>query len=63
MVSHRGPARDLIDSIRDDRQPLCSVYEGAMTVEMICAEFASHRESSQAVALPLEVRGNELARL
>lgn len=64
IVSHHvGPARDLINSIREDRQPLCSVYEGAMTVEMICAVFASHRESSKAVAFPLEARGNELARL
>ncbi|MBI2478546.1 MAG: Gfo/Idh/MocA family oxidoreductase [Planctomycetia bacterium] len=63
-VSHHvGPARDLIEAIRQDRQPLCSVYEGAMTVEMICAVFASHHESSKAVAIPLEARGNELARL
>ena len=64
LVSHHvSPARDLVAAIRSDRQPLCSVYDGAMTVEMICATFASHRESSKAVAIPLEARGNELARL
>jgi predicted dehydrogenase len=63
-VSHHvGPVHDLIESMRSDRQPLCGVYEGAMTVEMICAVFASHRESSKSVAIPLEARGNELARL
>lgn len=64
LVSHHvSPARDLITAIREDRQPLCSVDEGATTVEMICATFASHRESSKAVAIPLAHRGNELARL
>jgi predicted dehydrogenase len=64
LVSHHvGPARDLIDAIQRDRQPLCSIYEGAMTVEMVCAVFASHRESSKAVSIPLEARGNELARI
>ncbi|TWU47029.1 Gfo/Idh/MocA family protein [Rubripirellula reticaptiva] len=64
LISHHvSPARDLIAAIRDDRQPLCNVREGATTVEMICAAFASHRESSKAVAIPLEHRGNELARL
>jgi predicted dehydrogenase len=63
VAHHVGPARDLIDAIQQDRQPLCSVYDGAVTVEMICAAFASHRESGKAVAIPLESRGNELARL
>ena len=30
---HVGPCRDLIKAIHEDRQPLCDVYEGAMTVE------------------------------
>lgn len=64
LVSHHvGPALDLIDAIRTDRQPLCSAYEGATTVEMISATFASHREASKAVSMPLENRENELARL
>ncbi len=61
LVSHHvSPARDLIAAIRDDRQPLCNAREGAMTVEMICATFASHRDSSRSVTIPLEHRGNEL---
>lgn len=64
LVSHHfGPALDLIDAIRVDRQPLCSVYEGATTVEMICATFASHCEASKAIEMPLEHRDNALARL
>jgi predicted dehydrogenase len=64
MVTHHGgPARDLLDATRNDRQPLCSAYEGATTVEMICAVFESHRQGSKAVAFPLEERGNALARL
>lgn len=63
LISHHViPVRDLIAAMRDDRQPLCSVREAATTVEMICATFASHRESSRAVAIPLEHRGNALAR-
>ncbi|MBP87592.1 MAG: 3-chlorobenzoate-3,4-dioxygenase [Planctomycetaceae bacterium] len=63
-VSHHvGPARDLIASIGTDRQPLCSAYEGATVIEMICAVFESHRQGSKAVAFPLEERGNALAKL
>jgi hypothetical protein len=60
---HIGPVRDLIDTIDSDRQPLCSVHEAAMTVEMICAVFASHRVQSQAVPIPLTTRENPLAEL
>ncbi|MBL4884945.1 MAG: Gfo/Idh/MocA family oxidoreductase [Planctomycetaceae bacterium] len=57
---HVGLARDLIDAMQNNRQPLCSVYEGAVTVEMICAVFASHQQNSAAVTLPLKHRGNAL---
>jgi hypothetical protein len=60
---HLGSCRDLVDAIRSDRQPLCNVYEGAMTVEMICGVFASHRHDSKAVSFPLEERSNALATL
>ena len=60
---HTVPARDLIATIGSDRQPLCSVHEGAMTVEMISAVFASHRAQSGAVSIPLSSRQNELAKL
>ncbi|NQV26566.1 MAG: Gfo/Idh/MocA family oxidoreductase [Rhodopirellula sp.] len=64
LVSHHGaPARDLIQSIREDRQPVCNVSEGALTVEMVCAVFESHRVGSQAVEFPLKERENSLTNL
>lgn len=61
--NHVVPARDLIAAIREDREPLCSAREGAMTVEMICAVFESHRQGAKAVAIPLEQRENALGLL
>jgi len=55
---HQAPARDLVQAITEDRQPLCNVYEGAMTVEIICSVFASHREGGRAVAIPLAERAH-----
>ena len=63
VTHHVGPCRDLIDVIGSNRQPLCSVYEAAMTVEMICAVFASHQQNSKAVPFPLQQRNNALAML
>ncbi len=64
MVSHHGaPAHDLIQSIGTDRQPLCSAYEGATVLEMICGVFESHRQDSRAVTLPLTERENALTKL
>lgn len=64
MITHHGcPARDLIAVAGTDRQPLCSALEGATILEMICGVFESHRQGSQAVALPLQERGNALAKL
>ena len=40
QVSHHGAlAQDLVASIRENRQPICSLDEGALTVEMVCAVF------------------------
>ncbi|CAN5148747.1 Gfo/Idh/MocA family oxidoreductase [soil metagenome] len=61
VYHHDAAARDLIAAIRDDRAPLCDAAQGAATVEMICAAFASHRHDSCSVRLPLENRGNALA--
>lgn len=64
LVGHHVlAARDLIAAIRDDRQPLCSGADGALTVEMVCAVFESHRMNAQAVPLPLEHRDHPLERL
>lgn len=58
-----APAVDLIAAIDEDRAPLCSGEQGAMTVEMICGVFESHRLGGQAVALPLAQRDHPLTRL
>ena len=63
LVHHVTAAKDLVAAIREDREPLCNVHEGAMTVEMICGVFESHRQGGKAVAIPLKERGNALARL
>ena len=52
--------QDLISAIEQDRLPLCNVYEGRTTVEMITAIFESHRTGGP-VALPLQNRQNPLA--
>ncbi|MCC9641845.1 Gfo/Idh/MocA family oxidoreductase [Rhodopirellula sp. JC740] len=63
MVEHHGyPARDLLDAIAEDRDPLCSAAEGAMTVEMICAALESHRQNGAVVSFPLKHRDNPLGR-
>ena len=59
---HVVPLRDLMDSIESDREPLCDVSEGAMTVEMICAVFASHVLDGASVKIPLSDRRHALAR-
>lgn len=61
-MNHIGPARDLIDAIRNDRAPLCDIRQAAWTVEMICAVLESHRQDGRAVRLPLRERGNSLAK-
>jgi predicted dehydrogenase len=52
--------RDLLEAIKTDRQPACSMYDGRAIGEMILAVFASHR-AGKPVALPLTDRGNPLA--
>ncbi len=61
VYHHDAAAGDLIAAIREDRTPLCDAAEGAATVEMICAAFASHRQASRVVDLPLASRENALA--
>lgn len=63
VTHHIGPARDLIEAMNSDRQPLCSADEGATTVEMICGVFESHRQDGKVIPFPLEERDNALARL
>jgi predicted dehydrogenase len=57
---NRFLARDLIQSIEEDRQPLGSVYDGRAALEMILAIYASHRANAP-VPLPLADRRHPLA--
>jgi predicted dehydrogenase len=63
LMGHVIPARDLIAAMRENREPLCSARDGALTVEMICAVFESHRQNGQHVALPLKERDHPLTKL
>jgi predicted dehydrogenase len=63
MAAHVIAGRDLIAAIREGREPLCSARDGALTVEMICAVFESHRLGGTRVTLPLKTRQNPLTLL
>jgi predicted dehydrogenase len=52
-------AKDLMESIENDRQPLGSVYDGRAALEMILACYESHRLGT-AVELPLKSRRHPL---
>lgn len=54
--------RDLLAAIEHDRQPLCNMYEGRTTVEMIMGVFESHRVKGP-VQVPLENRKHPLGML
>ena len=52
-------ARDLIEAIEKDRQPLGSMYDGRAALEMILAVYEAHR-LDRPVDLPLENRKHPL---
>jgi predicted dehydrogenase len=51
---------DLLAAIKDDRQPLCSMYDGRGSIEMILGVYASHKAGGP-VKLPLVQRTHPLA--
>ena len=55
-------AKDLIDAIEKDRQPLGSMYDGRAALEMILAVYESHRLKGTA-ELPLKNRKHPLTML
>lgn len=55
-------ARDLIDSIEQDRLPKCSMYNARAAIEMVLAVFESHRLNAP-VSMPLGCRDNPLGSL
>ena len=58
--NHVRAVRDLIEACDENREPLCSARHGAVTVEMICGVFESHRQRGAIVDFPLKERGNAL---
>ncbi len=62
LLGNIAACTDLIQAIRDDRQPECDVYQGRLTVEMINAVFASHCAGAP-VEFPLKTRENALGLL
>jgi predicted dehydrogenase len=63
LMGHVISGRDLIAAVREGREPLCSASDGALTVEMVCAVFESHRQNGRRVALPLKERDHPLGKL
>ena len=61
--NHVLAIRDLIDAVDKDRVPMCDARQGAVTVEMICGAFESHRQGGAAVLYPLEQRENPFSKL
>jgi predicted dehydrogenase len=59
---NRMAVKDLLAAIEQDRDPECGIYEGRVTIEMICAVFDSHRTGGP-VIWPLKTRVNALSLL
>ncbi len=57
---HIAAILDLMDCIRNDRQPICSAMDARAIIEMIAAVFESHRLGAT-VKLPLQTRANPLS--
>ena len=53
-------AKDLIDAVEKDRQPLGSMYDGRAALEMILAVYESWRVKGP-VDVPLKNRAHPLA--
>ncbi|HEY4311152.1 MAG TPA: Gfo/Idh/MocA family oxidoreductase [Pirellulales bacterium] len=62
LAGNKVAVLDLLDAIRENREPKCGMYDARATIEMIMAVFASHREQGP-VKMPLANRQNALAML
>ncbi|QDT66869.1 Gfo/Idh/MocA family protein [Calycomorphotria hydatis] len=60
VANHVAAVTDLIDAVDNSREPKCSGADAALTVEMICGVFESHRHGGQRIEFPLKVRENPL---
>ena len=61
IAGHQAAGEDLIESIEQNRPPLCDAVAGRTSIEMICAIFESHRRDGARVAMPLQTRDNPLS--
>ncbi len=60
VQNHDIPVDDLLTAIELNKAPVCSVNEGAQTVELVHAVFYSHIQDGREVMLPLKDRSNSL---
>jgi predicted dehydrogenase len=63
LASHVFQGRELIGCLRQGGEPTCGLADAALTVEMTCATFESHRQGGARVELPLRQRENALGLL
>lgn len=61
--NHVLAVSDLVNAVDEDRAPLCDARQGAVTVEMTCGVFESHRRGGAHVPYPLVERDNPLSKL
>jgi predicted dehydrogenase len=57
---HLGAVRDLLDAMREGREPLCGPEAARETIEMTLAVFASFASGGSRVTLPLANRSHPL---
>lgn len=60
LALHHVSGSDLLNSLKEDRQPLCDVRQGCSTVEAVCSIFESHRRGGLNTPLPLTQRQHPL---
>ena len=58
VAKHILGGSDLFSAIEENREPLCSAKEAAITIEMLAAVSVSHLENGARIAFPLRVRTN-----
>lgn len=60
LALHHVSGTDLLNSLTENRPPLCDVHQGCSTVEAVCGVFESHRRGGLSTPLPLENRQHPL---
>lgn len=63
LSSHAAAGIDLLNAIRESREPACDAGQGRESIEMICSVFESHRLGGGRVPFPLQTRVNPLTLL